>query len=68
MIRGSIVSRLALLEQRSGASADKVSVTMHDGEKCVLLWSEALQAILDEKVDTIEGDGDLYGLCAVMMR
>ena len=64
----NILQRLENLEKHSGIIADKLFVTLKNGETCQMLWSDALMLILENEVVSIDGQGELAGLCEIMMK
>lgn len=64
----TFIRRLQILERVSGIAADHVVITLSDGSTRRVLWTEALLAILNHEVIEIEGTGDLYGLCQIMLN
>ena len=67
-MRNAIIRRLKILEKASGIDTDKVTITLSDGSTRRVLWTEALLAVLSNEVIEIDGTGDLYGLCQIMLN
>lgn len=64
----TVIRRLQILEKASGVAADHVVITLSDGSTRRVLWTEALLAVLSNEVIEIDGTGDLYGLCQIMLN